>query len=208
MQTMPQTLLHNLTYTTGTWYKLGNSLSASFKTACRAAETNWEALWGGGTQYFYFTEDTSPITDPYNRAIGMTVLPDGVLGITYVWDPNGDPASDAWHPYHWIARVNRSVHDSPQWCMRFQSNIGSCGFPCGHSGAWGDGSALHVFDRQSVATHEFGHVIGLMHPDTLRTSDYQTMMSGYVDWDRTGTFKRTPQSDDEFGLKKLYPSQL
>lgn len=51
-------------YTTiSTWYKLGSSLDADFKSACRAADSAWDSLWGSGTKYFWFYEDTTPIVE-------------------------------------------------------------------------------------------------------------------------------------------------
>jgi len=154
--------------TASTWYKLGNSLSSSFKTACRAAEGNWEAPWGGGIQWFHWYEDTTPITDEYN------------------------------------ARVGRNVHELTRWYMRFQSDMSK--LPLG--AYWGTGDFANCMDRESVATHEFGHIIPLMHPDPwdVNDADPQTMRSGYpYAGARTGTFARTPNDDDAFALLKLYP---
>ena len=184
--------------TASTWYKLGNSLSSSFKTACRAAEGNWEALWGGGTQWFHWYEDTTPITDQYNRAIGMSGLGSGVLGQCFWITEN------SWHPYQYNARVDRNVHELTRWYMRFQSDMSK--LPVG--AYWGTGDFVNCMDRESVATHEFGHIIPLMHPDPwdVNDADPQTMRSGYpYAGARTGTFARTPNGDDAFALLKLYP---
>lgn len=196
-------------YTTvNTWYKLGDSLNApyNFKTPCRSAESSWDALWGGGTKMFWFWEDTSPITDSTNRAIGMTILGTGVLGEVF-WI-----GTTSWHPWQFSARVNRNVHTLTQWYMRFQSDMTNV--PTGRQTAplyydWNDGDAPWVADRQSVATHEFGHVIPLMHPNQQR-ADIQTMWTPMDPGthDRTGTYARSPNVDDDFALKKLYPTNL
>ncbi len=99
------------------WYKLGNSLSSSFKTACRAAEGNLEPPVGGGIQWFHWYGDTTPITDQYNRAIGMSGLGPGVLGQCF-WI-----TGNSWHPYQYNARVGRNVHELTWWYMRFQSDM-------------------------------------------------------------------------------------
>ncbi len=66
---------------------------------------------------------------------------------------------------------------------------------------WGNGDAPNMRDRQSVITHELGHVIKLQHPGLIRSGDPQTMLSYY-----TSTAMRTPNGDDNFALKKLYPA--
>ena len=64
----------------------------------------------------------------------------------------------------------------------------------------GDGclESAPSYDLGNIATHEFGHIYGLGHPDSGR---YETMyMYGY-----TGeTLKRTPGAGDLAGLSAIY----
>ena len=190
--------------TASTWYKLGTSLNTYFQAAVRNAESNWEDLWGGGTEWFHFYEDTTPITDSTDRAIGMSTIPfPGVVAQGYWIETN------SWHPYQYNGRVNRNVHELIRWYMRFQSDMTKLptGEPSPEYWYWGSGDAAWCLDRESIATHEMGHIIPLMHPyeGGINWDDPQTMMSGFPYADRSGTYARTPNDDDAFGFLKLYP---
>ena len=158
--------------TASTWYKLGTTLDSNFRTACTNAESNWESLWGGGTQMFFWTLDTNPITDSTDRAIGMTQLGIGVAGEVFFID------NEAWHPWQYSQRMGRNVHAYLRWYMRFQSTMTNTQMPNDSGGHWdwGTGSAQWILDRESITTHEFGHTIALMHPDQISYSDPQQRM--------------------------------
>lgn len=184
--------------TQSTWYKLGSTLTASFKTAIRNADNNWDiGVWESGTQYMHFYEDTSAITDPYNRAYGMSVLPPGYLGLTY-WRTDL-----SWHPIE-NTRKGWLGHSLKQWYVRFQSDAGRMA-PL----AWETGDAAGIADRESVATHEMGHTVVLGHPTTLDDSpsglDWQTMWGSPMYSNKTGIFMQTPARYDEWGEERLYP---
>ena len=186
-----------------TYYKLGSSLDSSFITACTNAEANWESVWGNNSQMFFFTRDASAVTDAYNRAIGMSALGPGTFGEVFLTDPD--------HPWKYSSRVSRYVHDINKWYMRFQSSMTNSVMPNGKGGhwSWGSGSAQWIADRESITTHEFGHVIGLFHPGQLE-NDAQTMWAyaNAANGDRTGTYARTPSSTDAFAFSKLYPNPI
>lgn len=194
-----------------TWYKLGRSLDAfNFKPAVRRGDNNWNVAWGAGTTMFWLWEDNAAITDSTNRTVAMTDLAEPVVGQVF-WIDTPD-----WHPWEFSARVNRNVHNLNRWYMRFQSTSQDMYVIdpitlARRSVTWGDdGMVDFVVDRESMVTHEWGHVIPLMHPDTLRGSDIQTMWAWWDQqyWNKTGNEMHSITNDDIFGYKKLYPSNL
>jgi hypothetical protein len=68
--------------------------------------------------------------------------------------------------------------------------------------AWGDATqtSQQVMDIQNIATHEFGHAIGLA--DLYQAAFDFVTMYGYADYNQTN--KRTLEPQDIAGLEKIY----
>jgi Matrixin len=68
--------------------------------------------------------------------------------------------------------------------------------------SWGDAdiSGSKVMDLQNIATHEFGHAVGLA--DVYSTSNSEVTMYGYAEEGQTN--KRTLEKPDLAGLHKIY----
>ena len=64
-------------------------------------------------------------------------------------------------------------------------------------------SCSHSFDLTSTLTHEFGHVLGLDHPDESLNNATRTTMFAKSSVGEIA--KRWPSDDDIFGLNFLYP---
>ncbi len=187
--------------TASTPYRLLDSLDTNFKTAARAAELGWDDLWGSGTQWFHFYEAPTNGND-FDSTIGMGYTLPNVFGLVF--------EHESVHPYlGGVDHRHAMQNGSGGWYMRLKYDMYE-----NPPMYWGNGDADHLIDRQSVITHEFGHVIKLLHAGRLRSdADPQTMYytndppgqyPPYVN--KTGTYMRTPNGDDNFALKKLYPA--
>ena len=60
------------------------------------------------------------------------------------------------------------------------------------------------FDIESIAAHEAGHVIGIVHPVSSKKNQALTMFATTAPGE---TEKRTLNKGDAFGIKKLYPKK-
>jgi len=186
--------------TNSTGYYLCDNLGSAFKSAVRTAELDWEAQWGGGTQYFHFYEE-STAAGQYIRTIGMSPLDDGVLGQVWL------TVEPTYHPLVYVgAPFNQMGHTITNWFMRFQSNMSSTGM------AWGTGNYDGIADRESIAVHELGHVLGFRGDTTINvdTVEWQSMLhlSQLVDYGlsgKTGSWMRSPARYDRWGMQRLYP---
>lgn len=61
-----------------------------------------------------------------------------------------------------------------------------------------------AFDIESVATHEVGHVIGLLHPPNNSKNQSLTMYTATAPGE---TLKRTLDKGDKAGVRKIYPAK-
>lgn len=108
----------------------------------------------------------------------------GALAITALWVrcPGGGTLTNC-----------RTVLDIFEWDMTY--NI--VDYP------WGDGSQDHVFDLLSIATHEFGHVLGL---DDLYAPQSCSQSTMWGSSRRGETIKRSIDADTRTCIKTLYSS--
>lgn len=65
--------------------------------------------------------------------------------------------------------------------------------------AWSSTGASGAMDFENIATHEFGHALGLGHPDNACTEE---TMYAYADYGETK--KRDLNAGDIAGVAKLY----
>jgi hypothetical protein len=147
--------------------------ASAIETALKVAMATWNA--SGASIKFSYAGRSSDTTRSYNgRSVTMFRNADGgsTIASTYAWSSNG-------------ALIEADV---VFW-------DGSRRFFTGGSGCSGS-SGAYVED---IATHEFGHVIGLSHS----TSTAATMYYRYAS---CSTTLRTLASDDLAGIRSLYSS--
>lgn len=66
--------------------------------------------------------------------------------------------------------------------------------------AFGDATSdPSLMDYQNIATHEFGHALGLGHPEDTCTDETMYPSAGFGE-----TKKRTLEAGDKTGINKLY----
>jgi len=118
-------------------------------------------------------DDVSP--DGKNEVELQNLGPSNTIAYTIVWGIFGGPPK------------NRVL---VEWDAVFNTD-----YPFGDA----DSDTLPLMDYQNIATHEFGHALGLKHPENTCTEE--TM---YFEADFNETKKRSLEAGDLTGLGKLY----
>lgn len=166
--------------TTPTDYQINPSntqgLSESFITT---AITNSAMTWDLATKVGLFNSPTINYTTTYETFDGINAISFGSNP-----DPNVIAETTMWSNSQTKKVVEFDIQFDNDW-------------------AWGDAvinpNVMDVMDLQNIATHEFGHAVGLA--DLYNTCTEETMYgySGYGE-----TIKRTLNKGDISGLKAIY----
>lgn len=156
------------------------SVSATASDAVKAAADTWDAATActrtTGTDLFNWNAVTSTATENYGTYDGHNVIAFGpysdqnVIAITSVW----------------YSRTTKAIYE---FDMLFNTNF-----------SWSVSGTAGTMDLQNIATHEFGHAVGLL---DIYNADYSGVtMYGYA---ATGeTDKCTLEKPDITGLQLMY----
>ena len=149
--------------------------STAASTALQYAMNVWNTQSGSSFRYHYggSASDTSTRYDNRNVVFFRNTTNGGAIATTYSWWDSSNRLLDS---------------DIVVWDGGFRFFTGSSG-----CGTYANAAYL-----EDVATHEFGHALGLNHS----SSSGATMQSGYSYCSQT---QRTLASDDINGAKALYP---
>jgi hypothetical protein len=143
-------------------------------SALQAAADHWPSQSGANINYYYA-----------GRTSGSSLRNNGVNEVFFRSDTNGSYSAQT---YYWYGSDGTLIDaDTVFYEARYRLYTGSSGCSGG----------LYLED---VATHEFGHALGLGHSNTTSATMYPTMES----W--CSQSWRTLASDDINGIRAAYPA--
>lgn len=155
----------------------GTADTADGLAALRTSFTTWSSVSG---TYLSFTDDGTTTSTDYGTNDGHNIL-----GWPGTWSSG---ASTIALCTVWYSTTDGHILDAD---IAFNNT----------NFHWATDASADKMDVQNIATHEIGHFFGLA--DLYATADAEKTMYGYSN--NGETKKRTLETDDENGVKAIYP---